>query len=804
MTGISKILAFFLALLFFNVNHAFAQPEEGISGRDNPETFPVFSTDPVLKNIGWEKIAGEAPWGPRDSHAIVVFNGKLWVMGGINGNDLVVKQGVVEYWKAPHKSDVWSSADGKNWELITESAPWGGRRSSEVIVFNGKMWLMGGWGPDVGYRNDIWSSEDGLNWKQEKLHAEWDAREGHELLVYHNKLWLIGGVRYDLRETKNDVWSSENGIDWKLETGRAGWSSRWDHAAAVFQNKIWLVGGMDLKGGTFKDIWTSENGADWGLVSDTAPFAERQGHALLEFRNHLWLIGRLNDTATGGANDIWYSADGYLWQKAARDPEWLGREDHAAIVFNERIWVMGGMKSDWRWSGEIMASVFPDPKMITAEENRCPQPGSSSGFLSGIRRFFSSGDSIPADLAEFDFKDWNMEPRCLRSFVIPYIEQMARDAEKSEISLGITSGYENPDYGFFKKIWLAVTRNKEEQKSAAIRAEHRLGTVIDFPKTWMRYGTALPFESTVEAQWIRNNAHKYGFVMTGGDTEPWHYRFVGIAASKARKDASDDNGVPAAIDLDDLNLSAQSYSSTYLSKNGFRKTIVAKSAERRLPIASISKLMTALVALENFGLQETIRIDERAVSGKGISGTIKPRDVFSVKTLLEMALVESNNDAARALALKIGEKEFVALMNRKASDLGMTSTRFYNASGVDGETLSDTNYSTAGDLTILSAAVLHEHLEIFWMTAVPEIKITQVTGESPRIAKNTNQLISSGRLPAKITGGKTGETPLARQNLLLITETPKGGHIIHIVLGSGDRFGDMEKLVNYVYQAYNW
>src|SRR3989344_2358717 len=122
--------------------------EEQLSLENAEELFNPDSLD-------WEAATLQAPWQERDSHAVVAYKDKLWLMGGLNANDYVIKEGVVEYWKAPHFRDVWSSEDGKNWKLVTENAVWGERRSMQVVDFKGKMWLIGGWGPSIGYRGDI-------------------------------------------------------------------------------------------------------------------------------------------------------------------------------------------------------------------------------------------------------------------------------------------------------------------------------------------------------------------------------------------------------------------------------------------------------------------------------------------------------------------------------------------------------------------------------------------------------------------------------------------------------------------------
>jgi len=312
--------------------------------------------DPEL--IDWEEATGNALWSKRDSQGAAVYKDKMWLLGGLNGNDFVIKKGVVEYWKAPHYSDVWVSENGNDWKLVTEKAAWGGRRSVQVVDFKNKLWLMGGWGPNVGYKNDIWSSEDGEQWKQEISSAAWPPREGHSIVFFDNKLWLIGGVRYDKRETKNDVWYSEDGINWTEAISAAPWSPRWDHAVAVFQNKIWLIGGMDLNDNIFNDVWYSENGVNWVLATNNPGFKERQGHSVVVFKNKLWVIGRLDNKEIGDENDVWYSEDGVNWKKTKNNPLWLGREDFSAVVFKDKIWVAGGMDNNWVWNNDVWHSSY--------------------------------------------------------------------------------------------------------------------------------------------------------------------------------------------------------------------------------------------------------------------------------------------------------------------------------------------------------------------------------------------------------------------------------------------------------------
>ena len=319
-----------------------------------PQREPVEQYDPSL--LTWSLATSTAGWEPRDSGVSFVFQNKMWTMGGLDGNQDVIGDHNVVYWKAPHFNDIWTSEDGISWKLETAHAAWSPRRSMSVLLFKDSLWMFGGWTPTEGYETGIWKSDDGVTWTQVLASAPWPAREGQTAEVFQGKMWMIGGVNYDKRETKNDVWWSEDGFRWNKATTTIPWSSRWDHATTVFRDKIFLSGGMDLQKHVFKDVWSSSDGVNWELVTATPPWQERQGHSLVVFHDMLWTIGRLNEAAAGGANDIWYSKDGAVWEKTKEDPAWLGREDHSALVFDGRIYVFEGMNSKWRWDSEVWVS----------------------------------------------------------------------------------------------------------------------------------------------------------------------------------------------------------------------------------------------------------------------------------------------------------------------------------------------------------------------------------------------------------------------------------------------------------------
>lgn len=320
-----------------------------------PPAPPAF--DPSA--LSWSVVASSSPWEARDSAAAFVFDSKMWIAGGIDGNGVPTSPDhAVEYWKAPYFNDIWNTTDGVQWRRVTASAEWAPRRSMSIVDFDGSLWMFGGWSPQGGYQSDVWQSKDGVHWTRVVAKAAFIPREGQWVEVFKGKLWMTGGVNYDIRMIFNDVWYTEDGITW-TQAPVAPWPARWDHATAVYDGKLWMTGGMDLgahKDSSFDDEWVTEDGITWTRVYEHAPWPARQGHQLVPYHGYLWLMGRLDDDIGGGTNDVWYSKDGISWTKGV-DPLWTGREDFWTLVFKNRLWVFSGMDHDWRWTNDVWATT---------------------------------------------------------------------------------------------------------------------------------------------------------------------------------------------------------------------------------------------------------------------------------------------------------------------------------------------------------------------------------------------------------------------------------------------------------------
>lgn len=217
---------------------------------------------------------------------------------------------------------------------------------------------------------------------------------------------------------------------------------------------------------------------------------------------------------------------------------------------------------------------------------------------------------------------------------------------------------------------------------------------------------------------------------------------------------------------------------------------------RRWPIASITKLMTAVISLERLPPHEEITIvsSDLVVPTESTSTRrLEIGGVYTVRDLISLMLVFSNNESAEALARSIGRAEFVRLMNEKAASWGLAETHFKDPTG-----LSASNQSTSADLQTLTLRITKEYEEIMKITKKPQAVVTERMSGKIKTFPNINLLASR----PDVLGGKTGFTEEAGGNLL--TLFMHGGRTVFaIILGSDDRFGETEKLIAWFKSSFS-
>lgn len=201
---------------------------------------------PVNQSIGgvFEQSAG----GVRKDECILLMGGQ--------------KSGTDYNW-------VWRSYDGISWTQLPD-APWAARRSHTATLFNGQVYILGGvsgTGGSIAYYDDIYKYTPYVGWQSVGESTAIGTRYNHTCVVFNGYMYIIGGV--DGSGTYYaDVWRSGNGSTWSQVTDDGGFGVRSLHACAAYDGKLWIMGGYSGTGAIFyEDLWYSSDGATWVEVT---------------------------------------------------------------------------------------------------------------------------------------------------------------------------------------------------------------------------------------------------------------------------------------------------------------------------------------------------------------------------------------------------------------------------------------------------------------------------------------------------------------------------------------------------------
>jgi len=273
--------------------------------------------------VNWVKDVETCPWSPRDSAGELVFRDRMWLFGGYT-------PAVV--------NDVWSSADGLNWEPEAAIPCESGVNIPATFVYDDKMWVVS----QVG---KLFASTDGNSWSLVNDRPPCQGRYAAGALVFKDRMWLLGGAGSG--QFFNDLWSSTDGVDWTLETEEAPWSRRQLFSmVAVHEGKMWIMGGGITNYHPFKayrDVWSSPDGRNWTKVTDCAPWPARIWSSSVTYKNRLWVLtGFRAEPTWNNFNDVWYSADGAHWNQLVTEAIWEPRHEVSLYVFKDRLWAVGG------------------------------------------------------------------------------------------------------------------------------------------------------------------------------------------------------------------------------------------------------------------------------------------------------------------------------------------------------------------------------------------------------------------------------------------------------------------------------
>ena len=224
------------------------------------------------------------------------------------------------------------------------------------------------------------------------------------------------------------------------------------------------------------------------------------------------------------------------------------------------------------------------------------------------------------------------------------------------------------------------------------------------------------------------------------------------------------------------------------------RILYEKNANQKRLIASITKIMTAIVAIEEGDLTEKITVGEEVLSMYGTNIYVEVGEKMKLRDLLYGLLLRSGNDASVVIAKAIAgsEEKFVNLMNKKAQEIGMKNTIFKNPHGLDEET---ENYSTAYDMALLSK---YAYKNKTYRNIVSTDKYEVSTGKKTYLWYNRNKLLTTYEY---CTGGKNGYTPRAGKTLVT-TASKKGLNLTIVTLSDGDIYNNHIDLYENFFSKY--
>ena len=220
-------------------------------------------------------------------------------------------------------------------------------------------------GPDVyppeNTSGEVWSSADGVSWTLDLPHGhtQFERRHAHNTMLWNDRLWMIGGD-YHQGHYNHDVVSSADGLVWEVELGpgttEPPWGERSLQFSGVYDGKLWTAGGQDGFGEVdlqayHNDVWSSVDGIHWEEVVPDAPASATRWagcgalDGLVEFHGRMWLVGcaryRENNEGHLMSNEVWSTTDGATWTQHS-EPPWKGKIWQNVVVWRDELWILFG------------------------------------------------------------------------------------------------------------------------------------------------------------------------------------------------------------------------------------------------------------------------------------------------------------------------------------------------------------------------------------------------------------------------------------------------------------------------------
>ena len=243
-----------------------------------------------------------------------------------------------------------------------------------------------------------------------------------------------------------------------------------------------------------------------------------------------------------------------------------------------------------------------------------------------------------------------------------------------------------------------------------------------------------------------------------------------------------------------VNASTESATSYVLLDQDTNRVLLSKNKDKPMLIASITKIMTCIIALENKNISDLVVVDDSIKESYGSGIYISVGEEITLKDLLYGLMLRSGNDAAIMISTYVSGSvdSFVDLMNQKAKEIGMKNTIFHNPSGLDNNTIGNT--STAYDMALLTSYAMQNKT---YREIVKTKKYTAKTNLKTYIWHNKNKLLQYDY----ITGGKTGYTEKAKRTLVS-TASKNNLNLVVVTIKDSDDWNTHKSLYEYAFDNY--
>ena len=278
-------------------------------------------------------------------------------------------------------------------------------------------------------------------------------------------------------------------------------------------------------------------------------------------------------------------------------------------------------------------------------------------------------------------------------------------------------------------------------------------------------------------------------------------RVLGVSTAVVKHGAPIQHLPPTLLNDSRPNVQAKA---VYLLDLDSAYPLYAQNEQEPVPIASVTKLMTAVIARQQYQLDDIVTVSKTAATINGSLIQLRTNEQLTVQSLLTGLLIQSGNDAAMALAEHTGYEQFIASMNEQATTLGMKDTVFKDPAG-----LNDEGRSTARDLAILASYVLRDTV-IRDIVDTPVTTVQSIDGTLSHELTTSNRLIKSDHplYMREVTGLKTGFTPDAG-HCLVASATYQGKELVSVVLHTNASTTEAsavetKKLFLWAFSTFEW